>query len=99
MLIGGAHRNFGSLERMDLLLIYSYCSIAVSDVLLRASRWPTAQAGTDRAPGSGPVVTWRRAQMGLLSAQGTDAAAIARVAFTSEDRVRLRMPRASRAVQ
>jgi hypothetical protein len=84
---------------MDLLLIYSYCSIAVSDVLLRASRWPTAQAGTDRAPGSGPVVTWRRAQMGLLSAQGTDAAAIARVAFTSEDRVRLRMPRASRAVQ
>ena len=39
------------------------------------------------------------AQMGLLSAQGTDAAAIAKVAFTSEDRVGLRMPRASRAVQ
>jgi transposase len=38
--------------------------------------------------GSGSVVTWRRAQMVLLSAQGTDVAAIARVAFTSEDRVR-----------
>ena len=38
--------------------------------------------------GSGSVVTWRRAQMVLLSAQGTDAAAIAKVAFTSEDRVR-----------
>jgi transposase len=38
--------------------------------------------------GSGPVVTWRRAQMVLLSAQGMDAAAIAKVAFTSEDRVR-----------
>jgi transposase len=38
--------------------------------------------------GSGSVVTWRRAQMVLLSAQGMDAAAIARVAFTSEDRAR-----------
>jgi hypothetical protein len=38
--------------------------------------------------GSGSAVTWRRAQMVLLSAQGMDAAAIARVAFTSEDRVR-----------
>jgi hypothetical protein len=38
--------------------------------------------------GSGSVVTWRRAQMVLLSAQGLDVAAIARVAFTSEDRVR-----------
>jgi transposase len=38
--------------------------------------------------GSGSVVTWRRAQMVLLSAQGMDAAAIARVAFTSQDRVR-----------
>jgi hypothetical protein len=38
--------------------------------------------------GSGSVVTWRRAQMVLLSAQGTDAAAIAKVTFTSEDRVR-----------
>jgi transposase len=38
--------------------------------------------------GCGPVVTWRRAQMVLLSAQGMDAAAIAKVAFTSEDRVR-----------
>ena len=47
-----------------------------------------ACGGADRAPGSGSVVTWRRAQMVLLSAQGMDAAAIARVAFTSEDRVR-----------
>ena len=38
--------------------------------------------------GSGSVVTWRRAQMVLLSAQGMDVTAIARVAFTSEDRVR-----------
>jgi transposase len=38
--------------------------------------------------GSGPVVTWRRAQMVLLSAQGMDVRAIAQVAFTSEDRVR-----------
>jgi transposase len=38
--------------------------------------------------GSGSVVTWRRAQMVLLSAQGMGAAAIAEVAFTSEDRVR-----------
>jgi transposase len=37
---------------------------------------------------SGPVVTWRRPQMVLLSAQGMDVAAIAKVAFTSEDRVR-----------
>jgi transposase len=38
--------------------------------------------------GSGSVVTWRRAQMMLLSAQGMDVPAIAKVAFTSEDRVR-----------
>src|SRR5437763_5010150 len=38
--------------------------------------------------GSGSVVTWRRAQMVLLSAQGMEVAAIARVTFTSEDRVR-----------
>src|SRR5437899_8598395 len=38
--------------------------------------------------GSGSVVTWRRAQMVLLSAQGMDVAAIAKVGFTSEDRVR-----------
>ena len=38
--------------------------------------------------GSGSVVTWRRAQMVLLSAQGMDVAAIAKVAFTSEDPVR-----------
>lgn len=38
--------------------------------------------------GSGSVVTWRRAQMVLLSAQGMSVARIAQVAFTSEDRVR-----------
>ena len=38
--------------------------------------------------GTGSVVTWRRAQMVLLSAQGVDVPAIAKVAFTSEDRVR-----------
>jgi transposase len=37
---------------------------------------------------SGSVVTWRRAQMVLLPAQGMDVAGIAKVAFTSEDRVR-----------
>jgi len=37
---------------------------------------------------SGSVVTWRRAQMVLLSAQGMDVAGIAEVAFTSLDRVR-----------
>ena len=37
---------------------------------------------------SGSVVTWRRAQMILLSAQGMDVAGIARVSFTSPDRVR-----------
>jgi hypothetical protein len=41
---------------------------------------------------AGRVVTWRRAQMVLLSAQGKDVAAIARVAFTSEDRVRDMIP-------
>ena len=38
--------------------------------------------------GSGSVVTWRRAQMVLLSTQGMDIPGIAKVAFTSEDRVR-----------
>jgi transposase len=38
--------------------------------------------------GMGSVVTWRRAQKVLLPAQGMDVGAIARVAFTSEDRVR-----------
>ncbi len=38
--------------------------------------------------GSKSVMTWRRAQMVLLSAQGMDVPAIAKVAFTSEDRVR-----------
>ena len=34
------------------------------------------------------MVTWRRAQMVLLSAQGMDVAKIAEVTFTSPDRVR-----------
>src|SRR3954469_7358554 len=38
--------------------------------------------------GSGAVVTWRRAQMVLLSAQGMHVARIAEVSFTSDDRVR-----------
>jgi hypothetical protein len=38
--------------------------------------------------GSGSVVTWRRAQMILLSAQAMEVPQIARVTFTSEDRVR-----------
>jgi hypothetical protein len=37
---------------------------------------------------SGSVVTWRRAQMILLSVQGMDPARIAQVTFTSPDRVR-----------
>jgi transposase len=37
---------------------------------------------------SGSVVTWRRAQMVLLSAQGRDVPMIATVTFTSPDRVR-----------
>lgn len=37
---------------------------------------------------SGSVVTWRRAQMVLLSAQGMDIDQIAKVAFTSPDRAR-----------
>ncbi len=37
---------------------------------------------------SGSVVSWRRAQMVLLSAQGMDVAGIAKVTFTSPDRVR-----------
>ena len=36
---------------------------------------------------SGSVVRWRRAQMVLLSAQGMDVAQIAKVTFTSMDRV------------
>lgn len=36
----------------------------------------------------GSVVTWRRAQMVLLSAQGMDATRIAEVTFSSADRVR-----------
>ena len=37
---------------------------------------------------SGSVVTWRRAQMVLLSARGIAVQAIAEVTFTSPDRVR-----------
>lgn len=37
---------------------------------------------------SGSVVTWRRAQMVLLSAQDMDVAQIAQVTFSSADRVR-----------
>ncbi|MFJ6614423.1 IS630 family transposase [Streptomyces sp. NPDC091289] len=38
--------------------------------------------------GTGSVVTWRRAQMVLLSAQGMPVAKIAEVSFTGHDRVR-----------
>ncbi|MGW4561605.1 helix-turn-helix domain-containing protein, partial [Streptomyces sp. NPDC004561] len=38
--------------------------------------------------GTGSVVTWRRAQMVLLSAQGMPVAKIAEVTFTSPGRVR-----------
>src|SRR3954452_10296285 len=38
--------------------------------------------------GTGSVVTWRRAQMVLLSAQGMNVAKVAEVTFTSADRVR-----------
>jgi transposase len=38
--------------------------------------------------GTGSVVSWRRAQMVLLSAQAMDVPQIARVTFTSEHRVR-----------
>lgn len=37
---------------------------------------------------TGSVVTWRRAQMVLLSAHGMETTAITQVAFTSADRVR-----------
>ncbi len=37
--------------------------------------------------GSGPVVTWRRAQMVLLSAQGIDVPVIAKVAFVDRAHV------------
>ena len=38
--------------------------------------------------GSGSVVRWRRAQIVLWSAQAMDVPTIAKIAFTSEDRVR-----------
>jgi len=50
--------------------------------MTRDSGWCGSSAAT------GSVVTWRRAQMVLLSAQGMDVPAIAKVAFTSEDRAR-----------
>jgi transposase len=40
------------------------------------------------AGASRSVVTWRRVQMVLLSAHGMDVPAIAKLAFTSEDRAR-----------
>jgi transposase len=52
-------------------------------MMMKAGGWCGLCGGA-----AGRVVTWRRAQMVLLSAQGMDVAAIARVAFTSEDRVR-----------
>jgi hypothetical protein len=51
--------------------------------MTRDSGWRGSSAGA-----AGSVVTWRRAQMVLLSAQDMDVPAIAKVAFTSEDRVR-----------
>jgi hypothetical protein len=42
--------------------------------------------------GSGPVVTWRRAQMVLRSAQGIDVASIAKVAFAQRGTGRLSAP-------
>ena len=38
--------------------------------------------------GSGSVVRWQRAQIVLWSAQAMDVPAVAKIAFTSEDRVR-----------
>ncbi len=38
--------------------------------------------------GTGSVVTWRRAQMVMLSAQGISVARVAEVTFTSADRIR-----------
>jgi hypothetical protein len=50
-------------------------------MMMRGGGWCGSSAGE-----AGRVVTWRRAQMVLLSAQGMDVPAIAKVAFTSEDR-------------
>lgn len=50
--------------------------------MTRDGGWP------DHPPGCRSVVTWRRARIVMLSVQGMDVAAIAKVAFTSEDRVR-----------
>ena len=51
--------------------------------MMRVAGWCGSCAAT-----VGSVVTWRRAQMVLLLAQGMNVAGIAKVAFTSEDRVR-----------
>ncbi len=45
--------------------------------------WCGSSAGV-----AGLVMTWRRAQMVLLSAQGMGVPATAKMAFTSEDRLR-----------
>jgi hypothetical protein len=46
--------------------------------------------------GSGSVVRWRRAQIVMWSAQRIDVPAIAKIAFTSEDRVRAGDPQLQR---
>ena len=46
------------------------------------------EAPLDRQAGFGSVVRWQRAQIVLWSAQHMDVPAIAKIAFTSEDRVR-----------
>jgi transposase len=46
------------------------------------------RAGEAESAGGGPIPALGGAQMVLLSAQGMDVPAIAKVAFTSEDRVR-----------
>ena len=56
------------------------CCRYVKSTLMRVS------TGADHSPGSGSVVTWRRAQMVLLSAEGMDMAAIAKVALTRTSR-------------
>jgi hypothetical protein len=53
----------------------------VRSIMMRGGGWCGSSA-----VGSGSVVTWRRAQMVLLSAQGMDVAGIAKVALTSQDR-------------
>ena len=47
-----------------------------------------AEVARDRAAGLGVGGAWRRAQIVFWSAQAMDVPAIAKIAFTSEDRVR-----------